>query len=69
MCAACRCILIPRHATHLLSEYWVPPRKPYLSVRRMAMPLISESEPTELPSSPKPDSDSNVPDMRLADSR
>lgn len=55
--------------THPVSLYWLPPRKPYLSVRLTASPLISESEPMELPSSPRPDRDSSVPDIRLADSR
>lgn len=49
-----------------LPEYWLPPRKPYLSVLRRAIPFISESEPMELTSSGK---DSKVPDMRLTESK
>lgn len=52
--------------THRLPEYWLPPRKPYLSVLRKASPFISESEPMELTSSAK---DSKVPDMRLTESK
>lgn len=52
--------------THRLPEYWLPPRKPYLSVLRRASPFISESEPMELTSSAK---DSKVPDMRLTESK
>lgn len=52
--------------THRLPEYWLPPRKPYLSVLRRASPFISESEPKELTSSGK---DSKVPDMRLTESK
>ncbi|KAK3552187.1 hypothetical protein QTP86_005281, partial [Hemibagrus guttatus] len=41
----------------------------FISASQNPGPLSSESDPSELPSSPMPDRDSRVPDIMLADSR